>query len=213
MSQISIGSRMTSQQGPNSIEIKGLTREEMDQLLSAIRGLSWFKVEDGRLKVSPCHLPLPDPVHDELMLPFWRQFAHHQLQGEFLEKVFEDMSDDVIYMPHFTIQSLCGYDYTSENYVREAEKLTNYGFIQLRSKRGEDGGYWEHWHLPGVWCAKGDLKEVVDGITAKAKSWEDPSGKRKDKECFKAVLEFLRRNASFGTLDVSIQRLCQVRDD
>ena len=213
MHKISIGSRMTSQLGPNSIEIKGLTHEEMGQLLGAIRGLSWFKVEEGRLKASSCHIPLPDPVHDELMLPFWRQFEHHQLQGELLEKLFEEMCGDVIYMPHFTIQHLCGHNYTPENYVREAEKLTSYGFIQLRSKRGEDGGFWELWYLPGVWCAKGDLKAYIDGITAKAKSWEDPSGKLKDKECFKAVLEFLRRNTSFGTLDVSVQRLCQVLDD
>lgn len=102
---------------------------------------------------------------------------------------------------------------TPENYVRESEKLTSYGFIQLRSKREEDGGYWEIWYLPGVWCAKGDLKKIVDDITTKAKTWEDPHGRRKDKECFKAVLEFLRRNASFGTLDVSIQRLCQVWED
>lgn len=213
MSQISIGSRTTSLSGTNSIEIKGLTIEEMDQLVAAIRGLSWFKVEGGRLKVVPCHLPLPDPVHDEQMLPFWRRLEHHQPQCEFFARVFEDMSDDAIYSPHFIIQHLCGYDYTPENYVREAEKLASYGFTQLRSKRGEDGGYWELWYLPGVWSAKGDLKEVVDGITVKAKTWEDPSGKRKDKECFKAVLEFLRRNASFGTLDVSIQKLCQVIDD
>ena len=212
MSNISIGSR-SSGRGSNSIEINGLTQEEADQLLSAVRGLSWFKVEEGRLKASPCHLPLPDPVYDEQMLPFWRQFSNTQVQGEFLEKVFEDMNDDVIYMPHFMIQSLCGYDYTPENYARESEKLLSYGFIQTRSKRGEDGGYWELWYLPGVWCAKGDLKEVVDGITTKAKSWEDPSGKRKDEECFKAVLEFLRRHVSFGTLDVSIQRLCMVMDD
>ncbi len=212
MKKISIGARSFGQ-GSNSIEITGLTQEEADQLLSAIQGLSWFKVEEGRLKTSSCHLPLPDPTQDEQMLPFWRQFSHHQLQSEFLEKVFEEMSDDVIYMPHFTIQSLCGYDYTPENYMKESEKLTSYGFIQMRSRRGEDGGYCELWYLPGVWCAKGELKEVVDGITSKAKTWEDPHGKRKDKECFRAVLEFLRRKASFGTLDVSIQRMCQVWDD
>jgi hypothetical protein len=212
MSNISIGTR-SSGRSSNSIEITGLTQEEADQLLSAVRGLSWFKVEEGRLKANPCHLPLPDPIHDEHMLPFWRQFSNIQAQGEFLEKMFEDMSDDVIYMPHFTIQSLCGYNYTQENYAQESEKLLSYGFIQTRSKRGEDGHYWELWYLPGVWCVKGDLKEVVDGITAKAKTWEDPHGKRKDKECFNAVLEFLRRNISFGTLDISIQRLCMVMDD
>lgn len=212
MSDITIGSR-SSGHGSNSIEIKGLTHDESEQLLSAIRGFSWFKVEEGRLVTNPCHIPLPDPVNDEKMLPFWRQFSNVQAQGEFLEKIFEDMSDDVIYQPHFTIQSLCGYNYTPENYAYESNKLLGYGFIQTRSKRSEDGGYWELWYLPGIWCAKGNLKEVVDTITNKAKTWEDPLGKRKDKECFKAVLEFLRHNVSFGTLDVSIQRLCMVWDD
>lgn len=212
MSDITVGVQ-GNMSGSHSVEISGLTREEKDRLLAAIRGLSWFKVEGGRLETSPCHLPLPDPVHDERMLPFWRQFAPHQLQGEFLERIFEEMSDDVIYEPHFTISSPCGYNYTPENYVREIEKLNSYGFIQMRSRRGDDGFFWEHWYLPGVWCAKGELKEVVDGITSMAKTWEDPHGRRKNKECFKRVLQFLRHNASFGTLDVSVQRLCQVRGD
>ncbi len=212
MSEIRIAS-WSSGLGSNSIQITGLTQEEADKLLNAVRGLSWFTVEEGRLKTSPCNLPLPDPIHDEQMLPFWRQFSNNQIQGELLNKVFEDMSDDVIYMPHFMIQSLCGYDYTPENYMRESEKLVSWGFIQTRSKRGEDGGYWEFWYLPGVWRVKGDLKEVVDGITDKAKTWEDPHGRRKDKECYKAVLNFLSRNVSFGTLDVSVQRFCMVADD
>lgn len=212
MKNISIASKCYSQ-GENSITIANLTESEMNELLAAFRGLSWFGVEDGRLKTSPCHLALPHATEDEEMLPFWRQFSHNQLQNELFEKMFDEVAADVICMPHFTIQSLCGYGYSPENYVRESEKLTNWGFIQLRSRRGEDGSYWEHWHLPGVWFAKGDLKELVDSITIAASTWEDPSGRRKDKECFKAVLEFLRRNASFGTLDVSVQRLCQVYED
>jgi len=212
MSKISIG---TKSYGPDSssIEIKGLTREEADQLLGSIRGHSWFTVEDGRLKVAPRHEPLPDPTQDEGMLPFWRKFEHHQPQGELVARVFEEMSADAIYEPHFAIQSLCGYNYSRENYAIESEKLTSYGFTQMRSKRAEDGSYWEIWYLPGVWFAKGDLKEVIDKITSRAKSWEDPHGKRKKRECFEAVLEFIRRNVSFGTLDVSIQRMCAVMGD
>lgn len=212
MKKISIGS-YSSGQDSNSVHFTGLTKKEADQLIGAVRGLSWFGVKEGRLEVSSRYLPLPDSVQDEQMLPFWRQFSNTPVQGEFLEKIFEDMSDDVIYLQHIMIQSLCGYNYTPENYANEAEKLLSYGFIQTRSKRGENGCYWEMWYLPGVWAAKGHLKEIVDGVTAKAKSWEDPHGKRKDKECFKAVLEYLRRNVSFGTLDVSVQRFCMVRDD
>lgn len=209
MNTISIGTR-SSGRGSNSIEITGLTPEEADQLLSAIHGLSWFKVEEGRLKTSPCHLPLPHPTNDEEMLPFWKQYSNVSTQGEFFKKIFEEMRDDVIYMPHFTIQSLCGYNYTPENYARESAKLTSYGFVHLRSRRGDDGGFWEMWYLPGVWCAQGELKGVVEEITIRAMSWEDPHGRRKDKECFEAVLKFLGQNVSFGTLDVSIQRMCMV---
>ena len=199
--------------GIHSIKLKGMTQEEVDQFLCAIREHSWFKIEDGRLRTRPCCVSIPDPAQDEEILPFWPQLSHHQPQDEYFEKVFREMSDDVIYQPHITIQSLCGRNRTPENYVREAEKLKSYGFVQLRSKRGEDGDYWEIWYLPGVWHVKGDLKRVVDNITAKAKTWEDPHGRRKDQECFKAVYEFLRRNASFGVLDVSIKRLYQVSGD
>jgi len=211
MNKISVGVR-SSGRGSNSIEITGLTQQEADQLLSAVRGRSWFTVEGDRLKISPRHLPLPDPVHDEKMIPFWRQHSNGPAQAEMVPRVFSEMSPGVIEYAHITIQSLCGYDYTPENYIRESEKLLSYGFIQVRSKRGEDGGFWEMWYLPGVWCAKGDLKEVVDRITNMGKSWVDPQGKRKNKECFDAILGFLRLHVSFGTLDISVQRMCQVAD-
>jgi hypothetical protein len=210
--KISIASYQTRSRS-NSVTVSDLTQDEAEQLLGAVKGVSWFKVESGRLLTSPVHLPLPDPIHDETMFPFWREFSNTQSQREIVPKIFDEMSGDVIYSPHFTIQSLCGYDYTPDNYTREAEKLVSYGFIQVRSQRNQDGGYWELWYLPGIWCAKGDLKAVVDKITNLGKSWEDSQGRRKEKMCFEAVLDHLRKNISFGTLDVSIQRLCMVMDD
>lgn len=197
----------------NSVQITGLTRDEVDHLIKAFRGLSWFSVEGGRLQTSSRFAPLPDPVRDEEMIPFWRQYSNTQAQGEFFPKVFEDMSPDVVFSPHITIQSLCGYNYTPENYARESTKLLSYGFRQIRSQRGEDGGYWELWYLPGVWCAKGDLKDVVERTAQGLK----PSGgfhiRQDDKECFEAAVDFLRRNISFGTLDVSVQRWAMATPD
>ena len=214
MKKISVRSQSHyKQDNTREVVISGLTQTEADQLLCALSGMSWFGVKDGRLEVHAKHLPLLDTTHDEKMLPFWREHANTQVQGELIEKVFEEMSDDVLYYPHFTIQSLCGYYYSPENYAYEAQKLLSYGFVQMRSKRAENGKYWEHWYLPGVFFAKGHLKEIVDSVTVAARSWEDPHGRRKDKECFKAVLEFLRCNVSFGSLDVSMQRYAMATPD
>ena len=103
------------------------------------------------------------------------------------------------YSPSITIQGLCGYNYTEENYKWNAEKLESYGFQCLRSRRGTDAKFWELWFLPGLWCSKGDLE-------ANVKRGKD------DKEELKIALEFLRHKVSFGTLDVSNQRMCMVLD-
>lgn len=196
-----------------SVTISGLTESEAGKIQSAVGGLAWFRIVDGKLETHSAVRPLPDPVEDEAMLPFWKHHSPYQLELKEVNASFEELKDDVVYSPHITISSLCGYHYTKENYQKQAEKLESYGFIQMRSKRGNDGRYWEVWYLPGIWAARGALQEVVAKITEKAKTWEDPHGRRKEKESFDAVIRFLRVDVQFGSLDVSVQRLAMVMDD
>jgi hypothetical protein len=56
------------------------------------------------------------------------------------------------------VEHVCGYDYTPENYARAAARLSDLGLSCMRSPRGEDGRYWEHWFLPGLWAGKGQLE-------------------------------------------------------
>lgn len=55
------------------------------------------------------------------------------------------------------IQSITGYDGPSV-YEKRAAKLTEFGFVRLRSEPGEDGKHWEIWYLYGAVAAKGPLK-------------------------------------------------------
>jgi hypothetical protein len=96
--------------------------------------------------------------------------------------------------PSFVVQHLCGYHWTPENYAREAEKLAGWGFECLRSRRLPGGQFWELWYLPGLWAARGGLRDETDfpGGTEVAKAAR--------------AIRFLCKNASFGTLDVTAQR-------
>jgi hypothetical protein len=196
-----------------SVTISGLDQKTSELLSGTVSGTQWFRVQDGVAEFRSTLEPLPNPVIDEAMLPFWKENRQKSVQPELFDVVFDELCPDALYFPHITISGLCGYNYSKENYERESKKLLSYGFIQMRSKRGNDGKFWEFWYLSGLWAVKGELKDVVDRITVKARTWNDSYGRRKDKECFDTVLEFLRKNVQFGSLDVSVQRMAMVIDD
>lgn len=188
------------------VNVSGLTAEEMECLrASMVAGHHWVRRdENGRLQHVPSYEELPGPVADEQMLPFWREPTEGETRqadmfgfDESTEAALEHAS------PSIYITSLCGYHYSAENYKREAARLTEWGFVCMRSPRDPDSGrYWEVWYLPGVWFAKGRLKDAI---------FNSDAGTSEEK--FKFALEFLRRNASFGSLDVSMQRIAMVMDD
>lgn len=184
------------------VMVGGLTEDEQQKLEGVITaGNYWVKRnEDGRLRFVPAHEPLPDPIKDEEMLPFWRRFDPRKpgLQTT----LFDEERLTGFCSPSIIIGSLCGYNYTPEKYKEEAERLESYGFSCMRSERGDDGRYWEHWSLCGLFSARGDLKDVLVRFE-----------RRNDKVKLEAAIEFLRHNVSFGTLDVCVQRLAMVMDD
>ena len=187
--------------GPNRVEITGLDPREAELIEASVRGgFYWIRVDKEKgFQHVPTYEVLPDPIRDKEMQPFWREPTplEIKLQGQLKLLNLAEMADNC--SPSITISSLCGYYYTPKNYATEAEKLESYGFACMRSRRGDDGRFYEHWLLSGLWSAKGDLREAVIA---------EPIMSEKDR--LVKALEFLRRHVSFGTLDVSVQRLAMM---
>ena len=152
-------------------------------------------VTNGRLEVVRRSEELPSPSEDEEMLPFWRRATPETQQLQLFEVQLAEHS-----MPSIIIQHLCGYCYSPENYKRQAQKLEEYGFQCLRSRRGDDARYWELWFLPSLWSAQGRLKDAVES-------------KKGDKKKVDEAVAFLCGNVQFGTLDISFQRAAMMMDD
>lgn len=163
-------------------------------------GTCWARVVEGRLVVVPAHEPLLDPVTDVEMAPFWQKNNPEQSQGLLKFFEFEPLSEHS--SPGIYIGHLCGYCFTPEKYRENAERLTSYGFECMRSKRQDDGMYWEKWYLPGLWQARGRLKEQIEGQKGQS-----------NKVQLQCALTFISGTVQFGTLDVSMQRMCMVMGD
>lgn len=180
-----------------------LTKAEVDVMQSLSTGSSWVRVKDGRLETRPCFEEPPLPEQDPLIPPKWihKETENWEKLAPFLRNPtpLEPALGEprrVYESPSFIIQSLCGYNDTP--YETEARKLQDFGFECLRSRRGADGHFWEIWYLPGLWYAKGPLKELYL-----------PEGTVKS---INKAIDFLCRYVSFGTLHVCYQRAAMIID-
>ena len=216
MGTVRVTGSSSNRGGEHSLTITG-SEEDIEKLRSAIRGTSWFGIENGNAVTHSRFSPLPDPIEDPEMHPFWSLPTAEEKAN--LERfTFEELDPRGIYSASIIIQSLCGYNYSKENYRRQAHLLESYGMIQMRSPRGIDGGYWELWYLPGAYSARGLLRQTLDD--AKAEDEKERKGSERDmvkenRRELEVMINFFRnfRNAEFGTLDVCIQRLAMVIDD
>lgn len=154
--------RITSHSN-KQITIAG-TEAEMDALQKMVAGLGY--VACGREGMPlfaeryEAATPLPDPVCAAHFSPAGPSAAKYTAEGLKHRDALKGLTDEgclSLYVEH-----LCGYDYTPENYAREAAKMAEFGFVCMRSPRGSDGRYWEAWFLPGLWAAEGRLKNAKD---------------------------------------------------
>lgn len=177
-----------------SVTITGLSRKEVENLLAMVAGACFIGNKNDQLVVYSNFKDLPGPIDDPVMYPFWRKPHQEEIAqiSLFDERVFETTSEHA--SPAIYISSICGYYYTEAKYQLYVERLLSYGFECLRSKRGDDAHFWELWYLPGVWSAKGDLKNHL---------------KQKDSKDIKVAIEFIRGHVEFGSLSVSTQKLAQ----
>ena len=209
-------------------DINGLDSRELDLLRGAMDGHQWVTCRNGRIRNVPAHEPLPGPAQDEALMPFWsRPIPDEGVQLNLFS--FEPVP--AWSSPSITISHLCGYHYSEESYREQAQNLARWGFVCMRSQRDDSGQFHEHWCLPGLWAAKGELKLVIDALdpylldTSKAEKFlrdalfppKRPRAPKNEKERQKRQLEtavsYLSRNARFGTLDVSIQRAAMALPD
>lgn len=190
-----------------SVTLSGIPKDHQERIEGVTFGQHWMTVKDGKLVFSPTREPLPSPAEDTEMLPFWRR--HNERQGVMQELIFdpEERHDS----PSFMVQHLCGYHYTPENYRTNAKLLESYGFVCMRSSRGDDGRFWETWYLPGVWAARGELRRLVEQKQREGDGKQDHAAKNRDET--KRVISFLCRTVFFGQLDVVVQRAAMVLDD
>ena len=129
-----------------------------------------------------------DPEHQEVMDVSWEKVPDHG-------------------SPSITIQHLCGYYWTERAYKTTALRLESWGFACCRSKRGLDGSYWEIWWLSGLWAAKGDLDLFIGNRARYGK---------KAKKTLEEVVNWITtgpKRVSYGTLDVSIQKMAATLED
>jgi len=180
------------------------TKDEIAELKCLLLGLR---------KLVPIYIESPPLTQDPWIPPNWKRTVPPVGQctvadlDEWERKYVKVPSDLAVcevegeHYPSFVIQHLCGYGYTERRYYDEVRRLTSWGFECLRSRRGANGSFWELWLLPGFWAAKGDLAELVKNLPVG--SWIAQT---------EAVVSFLCDRASFGTLDICVQRAAMVID-
>lgn len=182
------------QYGNGEVRIVGLMKDEIEALLGMVAGANWIRAEDGRLVIESALEPAPPPQEDPPIAAWWPKDHPQFAQLEMFAPDFRAGKGGGIIIEH-----LCGYGWSREGYEKESQKLTDWGFECLRSKRGPDGRFWEMWFLSNPICAKGDLLETVQWV---------PLEKRTE-----AAIQFLCHNARFGSLSIATQRAAMTMDD
>lgn len=186
-----------SNRGVRDIKFDGLDSKELELMQGAAHGHQWVTVSPhGRLRAIPTYKELPPPVEDQMMMPFWRP-AIPDVETQL--EMFDFGPKDVGLIPSIIIQHLCGYQYSHENYARQARTLQHFGFECLRSRRLPSGQFHEMWLLLSLYSAKGGLKEAIDTVSSRRNKANH------DHTRLKAAIDFLCRNVRFGTLDVTKQ--------
>jgi hypothetical protein len=180
-----------------TITLSNLTPDEVDKFRGLFAGMEWMTVEDGRFSFQSTVPPMPGPADDPEMMPFWRR----PREGEAVvqEMLFDRTVNLEHYSPSIIIQHLCGFNYTPDWYREQVGLLESWGFRCLRSRREADSRFTEIWFI-GLWEARGDLREAL-------------KNERSTKKKIDLAVRFLCRHASFGTLDVVVQRAAMPNPD
>lgn len=143
-------------EGPCEVRIELTDRRESAAFEAALSGARWITGGPcGELIQAPRY-PTPVVEPDPIVGPHFtatRQVSY--LPNDVTPDAGPERLEPAVYVSH-----LCGYNYSDENYRRASSWMESAGFACMRSKRGEDGKYWEIWYLPGPFRARGPIEGV-----------------------------------------------------
>lgn len=184
--------------GHHTITLSG-TEEEISRVRGMLQGNIWMTCKDEKVVIVDSFKAIPEPVDDPMIPPKWQtEFGSipDRFAPDLVSMVPEDLKgpwvDPAYYMSHIFKPEVA------------VLKIQSWGFECMRSRRGDDGKFWETWYLPGVWAAKGDLRKFVDTLGGKTMSWEEKT---------KEICNWLAKRVVFGTLNVVVQRMALANPD
>jgi hypothetical protein len=185
----------------SQITIEG-TEAEIDALRALMAKTCWLSVDlKGALVRGELVKAPPEPADDPYLPPTWQK-TDCEWRRQTAELISHIDPKEGWHHPSYLVQSLCGYGWTLERYRDEVYKMQSIGFECLRSRRKADGRFWEAWILPFASAAKGPLKDIIDALPKDRKWFQETE----------SIVKWMCRNASFGTLDVMIQRAAMTMD-
>jgi hypothetical protein len=179
----------------DSISLVG-TPDEIEKMRKMMLGTAWMTVTEGVVKVSESFKEAPEPVSDPMIPPHW-QTSFGSLPAAHAPALMNHVPEDMTMWgsPSFFLRHLI--------HTRDVETVQSWGFEVMRSRRGEDGKFWEVWYLPGDWAAKNDLKKFIETIP-RTTDWENKSMK---------IIHWIAERVIFGSYDVVIQRMALSNPD
>lgn len=193
-----------------SIEFSGLSAPELAALESALIGANWVRIHDGRLAVAHAYEQSPELENDPECGPFFATYGPQSKQqtSRNIKKI--KFRDPEFAEPGIHISALGAGQRHKDAYESNVLRLESWGFECLRSRRGENGKFWEIWYLPSLLFAEGELaKAIAEVKSTKANNWGDVEYHNNRLE---AAIRFLCKNANFGSLDAFIQRAALTYD-
>lgn len=184
----------------SSITIGNLTPKELEALQQFIFGTSYICCQGGRVHAWHAFEDLPPPQRDPILSECWNPPP----DGE--TKVGGMPKGKGIHSPGLVIRSAGAcYGSDSKEPQRSYQLLESFGFVCMRSPRGDDGRYWEQWVLHGLWQAKGQLGDWYQRWRADNKDASDFGPKWF--ECAEEACKFINsQGVRYGSLDIVIQR-------
>lgn len=194
--RIKVSSKMDDNLNKKIIDLSDLSVMDERIILGSLRGNGnfWIRIVKGKLEYVPFYEPLPSPLLDEEMLPFWRKATKAEMDCNYSLLEIEKLEENDCSHVSISFHSVCGLSYTPESYIEEARKLNSYGFECLRSKRQAEGKFLEIWCLESISLAEGELKKHISVV-------------KENELQLKLALSFLKKKIKFGSLEVSVQKI------
>ena len=156
----------TNEDGSHEITING-EKDAVVQLAGALQyGVKWIRMlASGEIETSDVYMRPPAPTDDPQMQNIWQfdplpKDIPVQLTLRYDDPEMRDPKNE--WSKHnreIFLQSIQGYA-GQEAYIARAKRLAEAGFTCLRSRRGDDGKYWEMWYLPYPCGGRGPIKDM-----------------------------------------------------